>query len=91
MHEEHIIRLNDVRELIDILIRLVGAFCCPMPLTKHPEIRGGINDITTFVRVYFFFNYFDNIHDVNVGNKKGARYAPGMENISHVLNKPGML
>ncbi len=39
----------------------------------------------------FFFNYFDNNHDVNVGNKKGARYAPGMENISHALNKLGML
>jgi len=26
VHEEHITGLNDVRELIDILIRLVGAF-----------------------------------------------------------------
>ena len=24
------------------------------PLTKHPETRGGINERTTFIRVYFF-------------------------------------
>ena len=24
------------------------------PLTKHPKTRGGINERTTFIRVYFF-------------------------------------
>ena len=52
--------------------------------------ESNINKKTTLIRVYFF-NYFDNNHGVNVGNKKEARYAPGMENISHALNKPGML
>ena len=44
MHEEHITRLNDVRELIDILIRLVGTFCCQVQLTKHHETRGGTHE-----------------------------------------------
>ena len=51
-----------------------------MPLTNHLETRGGINEITTFVRVYFFLIIFDNNHGVNVGNKKSARDAPGMKN-----------
>ena len=42
MDEEHITRLNDVRKLIDILIRLVGAFSCQVQLTKHHETRGKI-------------------------------------------------
>jgi len=42
VHEEHITGLNDVRELIDILIRLVGAFSCQVQLTYHPEIIGWI-------------------------------------------------
>ena len=44
MHEEHNTRLNDVRKLIDILIRLVGAFSCQVQLTKHHETRGGTHE-----------------------------------------------
>jgi len=54
VHEEHITRLNDVRELIDILIRLVGASCCQVPLTNHPETRGGTNEKTISIRLSVF-------------------------------------
>jgi len=37
VHEEHITRLNDVRELIDTLIRLVGAFRLPGAINKPPR------------------------------------------------------
>jgi len=37
VHEEHITRLNDVRELIDILIRLVGAFRYPGAINQPPR------------------------------------------------------
>ena len=45
MYEEHISRLNDVRELIDTLIRLVGAFRLPGAINKPPETRGGILEL----------------------------------------------
>ena len=64
-----------------------GAFCCPVPLTKHPETRGGINKKTTLIRVYFSLIISANNHGVNVGNKKGARYALDTQNISHASNK----
>lgn len=30
------------------------AFCCPLPLTKHPETRGGINKKTISIRVFAY-------------------------------------
>jgi len=42
VHEEHITRLNDVRELIDTLIRLVGVFRLPGAINQAPESRGKI-------------------------------------------------
>jgi hypothetical protein len=37
------------------------------------------------------FDYFDNNHSVNVGNKKAARDDPGMKNKMFASNKPGMI
>jgi len=37
VHEEHITRLNDVRELIDTLIRLVGVFRLPGAINQAPR------------------------------------------------------
>ena len=41
--------------------------------------------------MFIFFNYFDNNHGVNVGNKKGGRDDIGMKNKMFASNKPGMI
>jgi len=40
-----------------LLQLLLGAFCCQVPLTKHLETRGGINEKTVSIRVSVLKNY----------------------------------
>ena len=45
-------KLTQVLDNPGKLIPNSWAFCCPLPLTKHPEIRGGINKKIKFVLLY---------------------------------------
>ena len=59
--------------------------CSSVQLTKHPETVGGINEITTFVRVYFFLIILAITTLWMWVIKKG----PGPQHTKHPLKKLG--